>query len=245
MPPIRIGMLTPSSNTVLEPVTARIVAGLRDVSAHFSRFRVTRIGLDAAALSQFDERPMLAAAELLADAKVDVICWNGTSAGWLGLDSDRRLCERIRAVTGIAASTSVLALFEIFARRRERRVGLVTPYTEDVQRAIVAGFAREGVEVIAERHLGLRDNFGFGKVSEATLTSMIGDVASARPEAITVFCTNLAAAPIVAELETQHDLAIHDSVATAVYGALKTAGARVGDVKGYGRMFDLAPHNPQ
>src|SRR5476651_1416083 len=46
MPPIRLGMLTPSSNTVLEPVTAQIVAGLTDVTVHFSRFRVTEIGLD-------------------------------------------------------------------------------------------------------------------------------------------------------------------------------------------------------
>jgi maleate isomerase len=233
-------MLTPSSNTVLEPVTARIVAGLSGVTAHFSRFRVTQIGLDAAALSQFDEAPMLAAAQLLADAKVDVISWNGTSAGWLGLDSDRKLCARIRSATGIAASTSVLTLFEILNRRRERRIALVTPYTDDVQSAIVAGFAREGVEVIAERHLGIRDNYSFSEVSEPTLTAMIAEVATGRPDAIAVFCTNLAAAPFVAALEERYDIAIHDSVATAVYGALKTAGARLGDVKGYGRMFQDA-----
>ena len=242
MPPIRLGMLTPSSNTVLEPVTAQIVAGLSDVTVHFSRFRVTEIGLDVAALSQFDERPMLAAAELLADAKVDVISWNGTSAGWLGLDSDRKLCERIRSVTGISASTSVLSLFEILNRRREKRVALVTPYIDDVQNAIIAGFAREGIEVIAECHLGIRDNFSFGEVSERTLTAMIGDVAAHRPDAIAVFCTNLAAAPFVAALEAQYQVAIHDSVAATIYGALNAAGAPVGDVKGYGRMFDEAAH---
>jgi maleate isomerase len=135
MATLRIGMLTPSSNTVLEPVTMRIVAGLPDVSVHFSRFRVTEIALDSAALGQFDEKPMLMAAELLADAKVNAISWNGTSAGWLGLDSDRRPCERITAATGIAASTSVLALFDILTKRNENRIGLITPYTEDVQSA--------------------------------------------------------------------------------------------------------------
>jgi maleate isomerase len=231
-------MLTPSSNTVLEPVTARIVAGLSNVSVHFSRFRVTAIGLDAAALSQFDERPMLAAAELLADAKVHVISWNGTSAGWLGLDSDRRLCERVRSVTGIVTSTSVLTLFELLSQRGENRIGLVTPYTDDVQGAILRGFAREGVEVIAERHLGLRDNFSFSEVSPATLTAMVAEIAAARPDAIAVFCTNLAAAPLVDVLEAHHGLPIHDSVATAVFGALQAAGGPVGDVKGFGRMFD-------
>ena len=82
---IRLGMLTPSSNTVLEPVSAALVADLPEVSVHFGRFRVVEISLRDAALGQFDMAPMLGAAELLADAKVDAICWNGTSAGWMGL----------------------------------------------------------------------------------------------------------------------------------------------------------------
>jgi maleate isomerase len=235
--PIRLGMLTPSSNTALEPITARILAGLPEVSVHFSRFRVTEIGLNSAALDQFDERPMLAAAELLADAKVDVISWNGTSAGWLGLDSDRSLCARIVETTGVAASTSVLALFDLMRRRGETRVGLVTPYTADVQQAIVAGFAREGVATVSERHCGLRDNFSFAEVSANDLAGMIEGVAADRPDAIVVLCTNLAAAPLVEALELKLDVTIHDSIATTVFGALGAAGVDPGGVKGFGRLF--------
>jgi maleate isomerase len=101
--PIRLGMLTPSSNTTLEPVTTAMLAPLTSVSLHFSRFRVTDIALTGDALAQFDDRPILAAADLLAHARVDVIAWNGTSSGWLGFDADRRLCERIEAATGIRA----------------------------------------------------------------------------------------------------------------------------------------------
>src|SRR5215831_13064737 len=110
----RLGMLTPSSNTVLEPVTTAMLAGVPGVTAHFSRFKVTEIALSQQALGQFDHSEILRAAELLAHAKVDVIAWNGTSASWLGFDWDERLCERIRAATGIAACTSVLAFREIF-----------------------------------------------------------------------------------------------------------------------------------
>jgi hypothetical protein len=52
---VRLGMLTPSSNTVLEPVTMAMLAGLPDVSAHFSRFKVTEIALSEQALGQFDD----------------------------------------------------------------------------------------------------------------------------------------------------------------------------------------------
>src|SRR5712691_11715665 len=106
----RLGMLTPSSNTVLEPVTASMVAALPEVSAHFSCFKVTEIALSEGALAQFDDSEILRAAELLAHAKVDVIGWNGTSSGWLGFEADIRLCERITSATGIAATTSMLAL---------------------------------------------------------------------------------------------------------------------------------------
>jgi maleate cis-trans isomerase len=62
-----IGMLTPSSNTVLEPVTSAMLAGLPEVSAHFGRFRVTEIALSEKALAQFDDEEILGAAALLAD----------------------------------------------------------------------------------------------------------------------------------------------------------------------------------
>src|SRR4051812_4843002 len=103
---VRIGMLTPSSNTVLEPLTQAMLAGVSGVTAHFSRFRVTEISLSEGALAQFDDRPILAAAELLADARMDVITWNGTSAAWRGFETDLELCERITAVTGVAATSS-------------------------------------------------------------------------------------------------------------------------------------------
>src|SRR5437660_5867889 len=109
---ILLGMLTPSSNTVLEPVTTQMISGLPEASAHFGRFRVTEIALSDSALAQFDDGEILAAAELLAHARLDVIGWNGTSSGWLGFDADERLCKRITERTGIASCTSVLALNE-------------------------------------------------------------------------------------------------------------------------------------
>src|SRR5919201_6358755 len=98
-----LGMLTPSSNTVLEPVTTRMLQGLPEVTAHFGRFRVTEISLGQQALGQFELEPMLAAAELLADAHCHSLCWNGTSAGWLGFERDRQLCRAIEERTRIRA----------------------------------------------------------------------------------------------------------------------------------------------
>jgi maleate isomerase len=237
---IRLGMLTPSSNTVLEPVCAGMLRGLPEVSAHFARFRVTSIALDERSLGQFDPTPMLDAASLLADAKVDAICWNGTSASWLGLDADRELCTAIAARTGTPATSSVLALAELLRRAGIQDLGLVTPYTDDVQARIVATLSGEGFHCVAERALGIADNFSFGCVPDAVLAGLVREVAAGRPQAITILCTNLCGAPLAEALEQELGIPIYDSVSAAVWASLRLAGVDPARVAGWGRLFRTA-----
>ena len=235
--PVRLGVLTPSSNTALEPLTGAILAPLEGVTAHFSRFQVTQIALNAQALGQFDDDNILAAADLLADARVDVIGWSGTSSGWLGFDADRQLCERIRARTGIPATTAVLALNELLALRDIRRLALVTPYTEDVQQRIVANYRGLGVDVVAERHLDICVNYDFAGVEPAVLLDLMHDVAADAPQAITTFCTNLRAAPLAGQAERELGIPLLDTVSTTVWGMLRSAGVATAPVTGWGELF--------
>ena len=232
-----LGMLTPSSNTTLEPVTMQMLAGLPETSAHFGRFHVTEIALHEKALGQFGDSELLHAAELLAHAKVSVIGWNGTSAGWLGFEADERLCRRITEATRIPACTSVLALNEIFQLTGVQRFGLVTPYLDDVQAAIIKNFAASGYECVAERHLRQCDNFSFSEVSADEIRKMVRAAAEAKPDAITIFCTNLRGAPLVEELEAETGIPIYDTIATVVWKSLRLAGADPKRVKGWGRLF--------
>lgn len=234
---IRLGVLTPSSNTALEPLTSALAALVPAASAHFSRFQVTEIALDSRALSQFDDSKILAASDLLADAKVDVIGWSGTSSGWLGFDADRRLCERIRERTGIVATTAVLALNELLALKGLTTLALVTPYTHDVQQRIVGNYSGIGIEVVAERHLGIRVNHDFAAVEPATLLALMGEVAADRPQAITTFCTNLHAAPLAGKFEAAHGIPLLDTVSTTVWGMLRACGTSPAAITGWGELF--------
>lgn len=237
---ILLGMLTPSSNTTLEPVSARMLAGLPEVSVHAGRFRVTQIALGADALGQFDMAPMLAAADLLADAQCQAICWNGTSAGWLGFDRDVSLCRAIEERTGIRASSCVLAMVEAMHLAGVRRFGLVSPYTDDVQQAIVANFAHAGFECVAERHAGISVNFDFSAIEPAVIDRMLDEVAQVKPQAVLVLCTNMDGAALAADFEQRSGALLLDSVATAAWGALRAAGVDARRVRGWGRLFDLA-----
>ncbi len=240
IPRKRLGMITPSSNLVLEPVTAAMLHGIDGVTAHFSRFRVTEIALDAAALNQFDASVMLPAADLLADAKVDAIAWNGTSASWLGIGRDRSLCEAITARTAIPATTSTLACIDAVRALGARRVGLVSPYTDDVQQRIGDVWAEEGIAPHCERHLGLRDNFSFGVVAPATIADMIRAVAAEGADAVVILCTNLDGAGLAASLERELNIAVLDSVAVTLWRTLALAGGDVGALARWGRIFQTS-----
>jgi maleate isomerase len=239
----RLGMLTPSSNTVLEPVTMAMLHDVPTATAHFSRFKVTEIALTSQALGQFDDSEILRAAELLAHAKVDVIAWNGTSASWLGFDSDERLCERITSATGIRACTSVLAFREIYQLTEVRLLGLVTPYREDVQRKIEQNLATIGITCPAERHLGLQDNFSFAETSEATIKGMVREVGKAGCDAVAIVCTNMRGAALAAAMEREIGVPVYDSVAVTLWKCLEIVGVDPGGLRNWGRLFSLAAEN--
>ncbi|MET0222295.1 MAG: aspartate/glutamate racemase family protein [Tardiphaga sp.] len=234
---VLLGMLTPSSNTALEPITTAMLDELPEVSAHFSRFKVTEIALSNTALAQFDNSEILRAAELLAHAKVDVIGWNGTSSGWLGFEADHRLCEQITAATGIPATTSMLALNEILTATGVKTMGYVTPYLDAVQAKIVQNYTDFGVTCRGDRHLNLQDNFSFSEVPVAQLEQMTRDVAQEKPDAISIICTNLRVAPSVPKLEQETGIPVYDTIATVVWKCLKLAGVDTKRVKQWGSLF--------
>ena len=237
--PIRFGVLTPSSNTALEPLTAALAASIPNCSAHFSRFTVTEISLGDKAMGQFDDSKILAAAELLADARVDVIGWSGTAAGWRGFDADVQLCQRITERTGIPATTAILALNELIAKLQVSKLGIVSPYTGDVQAAIVANYAAQGVQTVAEQHLNISVNHDFALVEPAQLYRMIGEVGAAGAQAVVTYCTNLRAAQLAEQVERELNVTLLDTVSTTVWGMLRAVGADTRQVKGWGRLFNV------
>ena len=234
---VLLGMLTPSSNTILEPVTTRMITDITEASAHFGRFKVTEIALSEQSLAQFDPTEILAGAELLSHAKVQSIGWSGTAAGWRGFAADEELCKKITAHTGIAACTSVLALNEILKLTHVKRMGIVSPYTDDVQQKIINNYLSIGIDPAGDAHLGIRDNFSFSEVTADQLRDMCREVAKAQPQAIVIYCTNLAGAPLVEEMEAELGIPVYDTIATVTWKALKQCNVDTRRIKGWGSLF--------
>jgi maleate isomerase len=242
--PLRIGMITPSSNTMVEPITAALLAPYADqLSVHYARIPVTRIALDRHSQQQFDLDAMLSAARLLADARVHAICWNGISAAWKGSASDRWICEAIQRETGVPATSATLAQLEAFRQYGVRRYALAVPYQDAVRRAIIRVYGEEGFECVSSAHLGISVNFDFAEIPTDTLRGLVRQADSPDAEAMVLTCTNLATGRLVDELEAELFKPVFDSLLLAVWHPLRMLGWDT-PLSGWGRVLGDVPAHP-
>lgn len=233
-------MITPSSNTVVEPVTAALTAALYPaVSVHYTRIPVTAISLSQASQAQFETETLVAAARLLAHAGMDAVVWNGTSGAWRGLDADRRACDAITAATGTPATTATLAQIEAFERWGVRRYGLAVPYLPEVRDRIVATYGEAGYDAVNTALLArpIETNRAFAEVPHDEIRDLVRRADAPDAQAIAVICTNFPAAWLVAELEGALGKPVFDSTLLAAWAGLRLAGiaTRIG---GWGCLFE-------
>ena len=230
-----IGTITPSGNIVVERVTTAILADFPEVSGHFSRTPV--FGSSSSYNEDYDWDGMLGAARLLAHANLDVIVWNGSKGVSLGFDADTGLCERITKETGIATTTSVLALDRVLRKTGVKNIGLVSPHDDPYQAKVVEKFDKRGYKVVAEGHSGYSDNFSYCMVPDDEIIAMIRKVAAAKPDAIVTFCTNFPAAHLVAPLEQETGIPIYDTTSIGVWDGLRCAGIGTATGARWGSLF--------
>ena len=240
IPSTRVGMLVPSSNTVLEPATAALAAPLANmVGVHFSRFRVTRIALDDTSDAQFAMAPILNAAELLADANASVIAWNGTSASWRGFDTDAALCAEIERRAGCPATSAIVSLNEALDLFGVKRLGLVTPYTADVEAAITVNYATIGVDIVAAQRADRSDNYSFAEIPPDDVLEMCRTVARQGVEAIAVVCTNMRGPLLAPQIEAEFNIPLLDSIAVTLWGTLRALDVPTAPLAQFGRLFEV------
>lgn len=237
--PKRIGMIVPSSNTVVEPICSRIFAGMEDlVTVHYSRLPVVRVSMDRDSDRQFEIEAMLQAANQLAQAKVDAIIWNGTAGSWLGVDRDRKMCQDIERETGIPMGTASLGMIHSYEDFGISRLHLVTPYIQEMNDAIIREYKKQGLEPVGVTGLGITENTEIGSVTREQLEQLCCSTHAAAGEGIAVVCTNLAAAWRAEEIERQTGAIVFDSVTAAVREGLRLSGLDNLSFHGWGKLLE-------
>ena len=114
----------------------------------------------------------------------------------------------------------------------------MTPYLDEIQNKIISNFKEEGFDCVSELHLRDPGNFSFSEITSEVIENMVREVALDDPHAITIFCTNLRGAPLVAPLEKLLGVSIFDTVSVVVWKSLMLAGVDTRSIKGWGGLFE-------
>lgn len=217
----RLGLLLPSSNTVMEPDFYRHVP--LHVTVHTARMFLEDVTV-AAEERMLDEFTMPAAREL-ATVKPDVMVYGCTSAGALrGNATDARLCGEIQAMTCVPTVSVIASVREALRAAGARRVAVLTPYADPINRRVRASLEEDGFEVAALVGLGITSNLEIGAVEPDRIVELVihglKDVAA---DAVFVSCTNFRAMEALDLLRAEFTV----PVITSNQAALEAAFSRL------------------
>ncbi|MDC7787616.1 aspartate/glutamate racemase family protein [Rhodoplanes sp. TEM] len=216
-----IGIILPSSNRVVERAARHLIGARPGVDACFARVPYFGDG-QGQPETGYDAASFLAAAELLAHARVGVICWNATRGSAIGFDADRELCALVESRVGIPMVTTALAALDEFDRRGIRRIALVTHGIPAKGQVYKLRFAERGVSTSSELHLGFTDNFAAAGASPEPIVAFARAVAARRDaDAVLVWSTNIPGYGFADALERELSLPVIDSAVLGLRAALR------------------------
>ncbi len=225
----KLGMIVPSWNTVMEYETQRMAG--TGISVHTQRISHTA---DTEENLMWMGTQVPAAAQLLAHAKVNVICYGCTAGGFIkGPAYDREMNVQIKSATGVPGTTSASAITDALNAVGAKRISVATAYEpwlniKTQQYLEAAGFTVLAIE-------------GFGTQAHAAVTpdrvaALAKKVNQADADAVFIGCSNLRTLEIIEALEQDLGKAVITSNQASMWSMLRLAGA-TGMVPGAGRLF--------
>lgn len=203
----RVGLLIPSSNSVMEVDLYRNLS--HDATVHTARMYMvdTTVAGEERMLDEFT----MPAAEAVGTAMPHIVVFGCTSAGALrGKDYDRDLCVRLGKVTGAVPISVIEAVNRSLRETGARRVAVVTPYVDELNRRIAASIEAEGITVSAIHGMGISNNFDIATVTPDDIYDFVqANIGSRVPgEALFLSCTNFNALSALSRLKMAYDVPI-------------------------------------
>ncbi|MFQ5761996.1 MAG: maleate cis-trans isomerase [Candidatus Bathyarchaeia archaeon] len=229
---VRLGLIIPSSNTIVEPEFNRMTPP--GFTVHASRMRLRNV--DAAEL-----RLMLRDAERcvkeLADATVSVVGFACTSGSFVGGPASfKKISAKLERVGGTPSITSSEAVIEALRAVGAASVAVATPYTDSINRREKQMLHHAGFKVSAMKGLGIVGNVKIGRQGPNVAYELGLSVDSKRADAILLSCTNLGTIEIIERLERRLRKPVISSNTATLWLMLKKTGYKK-PIHGFGRLF--------
>ncbi|ADQ68772.1 maleate cis-trans isomerase [Halogeometricum borinquense DSM 11551] len=233
----RLGAVVPSSNTTVEgEFTTYAPEGVSVHAARMPLESVTPDELDAMADAAVD------CADRLSHADVDVVAYACTTGSLLhGPGFDRELELSLAEAAGVPAVATALSVKRALHVLGAERLGVVTPYTEELNQRETDYLESAGYDVITLDGLGIESNTEIGEQTPENAyrqTRMCLDTAP-EVDAVFVSCTNYRTLPMIERLERDCDVPVVTSNGATLWDALQRADVSTADIPG---RFTSARH---
>lgn len=200
---LRVGLLVPSSNTVMEVDLYRNLP--KHMTLHTARMYLeeTTRSAEMKMIEEFAPK----AAELVKTAKPHLVVFGCTSAGSLGGPQyDKEICSGLSKITGVPTVGVFSSVREALRRSQTRSVAVITPYIEDINASIRAGLEEDGFEVAAIHGIGIDVNFELATVTPEEIAEFSSErLKDVKADIIFFSCTNFHAMEALPLLKQHFD----------------------------------------
>ena len=215
--PFRVGLLVPSSNTVLENDVHRALPRDR-YTVHTARMYLVATTREAE-LEMVTRHAPKAAADV-GTADLDLLVFGCTSAGSLfGLEYDAKVCADLGRIAGCPSMGTISAVSESLDSLGFRRIAIITPYVEDLTRAVADAVRSPTREVAAAHGMGIDVNVALADPMPDDIVAFAETrLRGASFDGIFVSCTNFRALEAVPALEARFGVPVMTSNRAVIEG---------------------------
>ncbi|MEM4311416.1 MAG: aspartate/glutamate racemase family protein [Nitrososphaerales archaeon] len=227
----RLGVIIPSSNTTVEREFTHLLP--KGVSLHFSRLKLKGVTLEE--LKRMEDK-VEEVSSLLADAKVDLICYACTTGSlYEGLKHEEEIVKKIQNATNTKAITTARSVIEALKTLKVRDICVATPYSAEINLKVKEFLEDNGFNLLKLKGLGLVNNIEIGKLEPKISYELAKASYHKLAQALFISCTNLRTIEVIAKLERELNIPVISSNIATIWMALKNLGMR--GVKNYGKLL--------
>jgi len=228
----RIGLLTPSANTIIEEEFHALKPD--GVSVHSARMFVTSPTKEGL-VRMVEDTEM--ATEMIATLEPSIIAFGCTTGSLLGgIGWDETLVTRIEKIAKVPATTTATAVVRALKKLGISKIAVGTPYGKELNELEAGFFQNSGIKVVAMKGLDLtREEMHQLPLEE--VMELAHEVDRPNAEAVFLSCTNLKAVPVVAQLEKDLEKYVFSSNIATFWDVMRILAFQQ-PIKGSGKLLE-------
>lgn len=229
----RIGLVALATDQVSERDIARILPGDR-LALYVSRVTHSEES-NIETIGRLETDIARAASLLLPGATIDVMVFSCTSGSMI--IGEERIAQLLNeARPDVPTTNTVTSVMAAFKALEVRRVAMLTPYIEEVNRVMAEGFEARGLEIVDFAAFGRELEVEIAQVTPACVLSTALELDRSRADAIFISCTGLRSVEVIQALEDRVDIPVVTSNQAMAWHIMRLAGYTK-PVEGFGRLL--------